>query len=151
MKKTCGGGLPSRRSTGNRTYEGAHAFVGRTEARPKDVGSDVQTLRASKTVVNEAKQVRGGPRGKGERTMMNETVNTEPTAAETAPTEAPPAPKRRGFAAMTVEARTEIARRGGRAAAATGKSYKFTTETAVRAASKAGHVKRSRARKAADT
>jgi general stress protein YciG len=174
VKKTCGGGLLSRRSIGSRTYEGAHAFLGRTEARPKDVGSDVQTLRASKThrvvdgagdsrgadraplsasagaiVVDEAKQVRGGPRGKGGRKMMNETANTEPTAVETAPTEAPPAPKRRGFAAMTLEARTEIARRGGRAAAATGNSYKFNKETAARAAEKSGHVRRARARKAA--
>lgn len=46
--------------------------------------------------------------------------------------------QRRGFAAMSDEARRELARRGGRAAHAQGRAHKFTPEEARVAGAKGG-------------
>lgn len=45
---------------------------------------------------------------------------------------------RRGFAAMTDEQRRELARRGGKAAQASGKAHRFTSEEAREAGRKGG-------------
>lgn len=55
--------------------------------------------------------------------------------------------QRRGFAAMDLEKRREIARSGGRAAHAQGKAHQWTPETARLAGSKGGRAsKRGKAR-----
>ena len=50
--------------------------------------------------------------------------------------------KKVGFAAMTPEARAEIARLGGKAAARSGRSHRWTKETAREAARKSAEVRR---------
>lgn len=65
------------------------------------------------------------------------------------PTEPPPAPKPRGFAALPPERRQEIASKGGVAARARGTAYRFSTEQAKEAGRKGGlakHRSRGRAR-----
>ena len=47
-----------------------------------------------------------------------------------------------GFASMPIERRTEIARKGGVAAQATGKAHRFTTEEAQAAGKKGGTISR---------
>lgn len=80
---------------------------------------------------------------------MNDGQTSEVDVAEleTAPTELPPAPpakKRRGFACLSVERRTEIARLGGAAVQATGKTHRFTKETASAAGKKGVLARRAR-------
>lgn len=50
--------------------------------------------------------------------------------------------KRRGFAAMSIEQRTELASRGGKAAHALGKGHTWTTDEAKIAGRKGGLAKR---------
>lgn len=45
---------------------------------------------------------------------------------------------KRGFAALSVEARLELARRGGKAAQASGNAHRFSSEGAIEAGRKAG-------------
>jgi len=57
------------------------------------------------------------------------------------------APKRRGFAALSPERRSEISRAGGKAAHAAGTAHQFTSEEAKVAGIKGGkapHVRRGR-------
>jgi general stress protein YciG len=58
----------------------------------------------------------------------------------TAPIAAPAAPSKahRGFAAMSAEQRSDIARRGGKAAHAAGTGHEWSRETAKAAGSKGG-------------
>ena len=58
----------------------------------------------------------------------------------------PDTPKRKGFASMTPERRSEIARQGGRTAHALGVAHEYTTESA-RAAGRVGGAKVSADRK----
>ena len=51
---------------------------------------------------------------------------------------------KRGFAALSPEARSEIASRGGKAAQASGKAHRYTSETATIAGRKGGHTVASR-------
>lgn len=52
-----------------------------------------------------------------------------------------PAPRRpRGFATMTPEARSEISRKGGRAAQSSGRAHRFTSEEATAAGRKGGRA-----------
>jgi uncharacterized protein len=60
------------------------------------------------------------------------------------------ADKPRGFAALSPEARRELARKGGRAAQATGMAHRFTPEEGKAAGRKGGERTRDR-RRAADT
>lgn len=45
---------------------------------------------------------------------------------------------KRGFAALSVEARLELARRGGKAAQASGNAHRFSSEGAIEAGRKGG-------------
>lgn len=70
-----------------------------------------------------------------------------PSEHETIPapapsTPAPPAPKPRGFATMSPSKRSEIASKGGKAAHASGRAHRFTTEEARAAGRKGGLARR---------
>lgn len=68
-----------------------------------------------------------------------------PTTTETAPTNDPPRPRRRGFAAMDRDRVKAIASKGGRAAHAAGTAHQFSSDEARIAGKKGGmapHVRR---------
>ena len=56
----------------------------------------------------------------------------------------------RGFSGMDPEKHREIARKGGKAAQATGKAHKFTTEEAKEAGRKGGRARRRKTPNAAE-
>ena len=65
-------------------------------------------------------------------------------------TDAPPAPKKRGFAAMSPEKRREIASRGGKKAHEKGKAHQFTKAEAKEAGSKGGKAAAAKRKKQDD-
>lgn len=67
-----------------------------------------------------------------------DTKELADTAAETTTQAAPRKKARRGFAAMSPEKQREIASLGGKAAQATGRGHRFTSEEARAAGRKGG-------------
>jgi general stress protein YciG len=77
-----------------------------------------------------------------ETTTENSAANSDKTTVVRRP---------RGFAAMTAEQRSEISRRGGQAAHASGKAHEFSTDEAKAAGQKGGRAAHERRRAAMTT